>query len=143
MSDMQQNACGVANRDVNRNDPQHLPPVLAGQPVVLIAEDDAIVCNLVRIALEATGMFVLTASDGRQALALSRKFPGTIHALVSDIVMPNLDGLGVCEQILRERPAIKVLLMSGSDGPVDGIPFLQEPFRLEELKQKVRQQLAG
>jgi CheY-like chemotaxis protein len=69
--------------------------------------------------------------------------PGTIHALVTDIVMPNLDGLGLCDQVLRERPSIKVLLMSASGDPVDGIPFLQEPFRLEELKQKVRQQLAG
>jgi CheY-like chemotaxis protein len=94
-------------------------------------------------ALEATGMFVLTARDGKQALELSRKFPGTIHALVSDIVMPNLDGLGLCEQILRERPAIKVLLMSASGGPVDGVPFLHKPFKLEELKQKVWQLVTG
>jgi YesN/AraC family two-component response regulator len=48
-------------------------------------------------------MFVLSASDGKRALELSRKFPGTIHALVSDTVMPNLDGLGLCKQIQRER----------------------------------------
>ena len=72
-----------------------------------MAEDDSIICKSVRVALEAAGMFVLTASDGRQALELSRQFPGTIHALVSDVVMPNLNGLGLCEQILRERPAIK------------------------------------
>jgi DNA-binding NtrC family response regulator len=116
---------------------------LDGQPVVLVAEDNAIVCKCVRIALEATGMFVLTASDGRQALELSRKFPDTIHALVSDLVMPHLDGLGLRKQILRERPAIKVLLMSGAGGPVEGVPFLRKPFQLEELKQKVRQVLAG
>jgi CheY-like chemotaxis protein len=121
------------------NDPQHLPPVLAGQPVVLVAENDTIICNVVRIALEATGMFVLTASDGKQALELSRRFPDTIHALVSDIVMPNLDGLGLCKQILCERPAIKVLLMSGTGHPVDGALFLRKPFKLEELKEKVRQ----
>jgi DNA-binding response OmpR family regulator len=87
-------------------------------------------------------MFVLTASDGKQALELSRKFPGTIHALVSDVVMPKLDGLGLCKQILRERPAIKVLLMSASGEPVAGVPFLHKPFNLEELKQKVRQLLS-
>jgi DNA-binding response OmpR family regulator len=125
------------------DDPQHLRPVLAGQPVVLVAEDEAIICNVVRIALEATGMFVLAASDGKQELELSRKFPGTIHALVTDVVMPNLDGLGLCDQILRERPAMKVLLMSGSDGPVDGIPFLRKPFKLEELKLKVRRLVSG
>jgi hypothetical protein len=59
-----------------------------------------------------------------------RKFSGAIHALVSDIVMPNLDGLDLCDQIRRERPEIKLLLMSGNRGPVDGIPFLQKPFNL-------------
>jgi CheY-like chemotaxis protein len=73
-----------------------------------------------------------------QALELSRKFPATIHILVSDIVMPNLDGLALCEQIRRERPAIKVLLMSGTGRPLDGVPFLQKPFRLSELRQQVR-----
>ena len=112
---------------------------MAGQPVVLVADDDAIVCKVVRIALEAAGMFVLTASDGKQALELSRKFPGTIHALVSDVVMPNLDGLGLYKQILSERPTIKVLLISANSDSVDGAPFLRKPFKLEELKQKVRQ----
>jgi CheY-like chemotaxis protein len=88
-------------------------------------------------------MFVLSASDGRQALALSRKFPGTIHALVTDVVMPDLDGSGLCEQILRERPAIKVLLMSGFGRPVHGLPFLPKPFKVEELQQKVRQLVTG
>ncbi|HKE20918.1 MAG TPA: hypothetical protein VKB88_00930 [Bryobacteraceae bacterium] len=53
----------------------------------------------------------------------------TIHARVSDIVRPNLDGLSLWEQIRRERPAIKVLLMWRSDAPVDGVPFLRRPFR--------------
>jgi CheY-like chemotaxis protein len=121
--------------------PQHLRPVPIGQHVVLVADDEAVVCNLVRVALEATGMFVLTACDGQQALELSRKFPGPIHALVSDIVMPNLDGLNLCEQIRRERPAIKVLLMSGSDRPADRVPLLRKPFKLEELTQTVRKLL--
>jgi CheY-like chemotaxis protein len=128
---------------VKTDDPQQIRAALAVQPVVLIAEDNAIICKCVRIALEATGMFVLTAGDGRQALELSRKFSGTIDALVSDVVMPHLDGLGLRKQILRERPAIKVLLMSGSVGPVDGSPFLPKPFTMEEVKQKVRQLLAG
>jgi CheY-like chemotaxis protein len=88
------------------DDPQHLRPVLADQLGVLVAEDEALICNIVRIALEAMGMFVPDASDGKQALELSRKFPGTIHAL-GDTEMPNLDGLGLCERIRRERPEIK------------------------------------
>jgi CheY-like chemotaxis protein len=60
---------------------------------------------------------------------------------VSDVVMPNLDGLGLCKQIRRERPEIKLLLMSGDSGPVEGIPFLRKSFKVEELKQKMRQLL--
>jgi CheY-like chemotaxis protein len=121
------------------DDPQHLRPLVADQPVVLVADDEPIVCNIVRIALAAMGMFVLAASDGKQALELSRQFPGKIHALVSDIAMPNIDGLDLCEQIRRERPATKVLLMSGYGCPPDGVLFLRKPFKLEELNQKVRQ----
>jgi DNA-binding response OmpR family regulator len=124
-------------------DPQHLRLAPAGQLVVLVAEDEVMVRNIVRIALEAMGIFVLTASDGKQALELSRKFPGAIHALVSDVAMPNLDGLGLCEQIRRERPEIKLLLMSSTGGPVKGIAFLQKPFGVEELKQKIRQLVGG
>jgi CheY-like chemotaxis protein len=74
------------------DDPQHLRLALASRPVVLVAEDEVMIRNIVRIALEEMGVSVLTASDGKEALELSRKFPGTIHALVSDVVIPNLDG---------------------------------------------------
>ena len=49
--------------------------------------------NMACIALEAEGYFVLAAGDGEQALSMSRQFPGKIHALLSDVKMPNLDGL--------------------------------------------------
>ena len=124
------------------DDLQHLRPLQADQPVVLVAEDEAMIRNMVRIALERIGMFVLTAGNGEQAVQLSRKFPGTIQALVSDIIMPKLDGLGLCEQIRRERPATRLLLISGAGCAVDGIPFLQKPFMIDELKQKVRQMVA-
>src|SRR5580658_3397899 len=121
-------------------DPDHLRPSQPDQPVILVADDETIVCNVVRIGLEAAGFFVLTASDGEQALLLSRKFPGAIHGLVSDVKMPNLDGLALREQILRERPGIKVLLMSGHvEEPLAGVPLLQKPFKLEHLKLRVRQ----
>ena len=125
------------------DDPQHLRPALSGQVVVLVAEDEVMIRNIVRMALEAMGMFVLDASDGEQALELSRKFSGTIHALVSDLIMPNLDGLGLFEQIRRERPEIKLLLMSATGSSMVGIPFLQKPFGVEEFKEKMRQLISG
>src|SRR5581483_5051002 len=124
--------------------PIHLRPNDSNQLVVLVAEDEVIVRNLLRIGLEAAGFFVLAAADGDEALQLSRKFPGTIHGLVSDIVMPNLDGIRLREQILRERPAVKVLLISGTGAgsPLAGVPFLAKPFRIEDLKARVRKLLS-
>jgi CheY-like chemotaxis protein len=80
------------------NNPEHPLPAEPSQTVILIAEDDVIIRNFVRVVLEKQGYFVLTACDGEEALALSRQYPGNIDALLSDVVMPKMDGL-----ILREE----------------------------------------
>jgi DNA-binding response OmpR family regulator len=125
-------------------DVEHLQvPASPDQRVILVVDDESVVVNIARITLEAAGFLVLTACDGEQALQVSREFPGPIHALVSDIIMPKLDGVALSEQLLCERPKIKVLLMSGQvEQPVEGRPFMAKPFQLEELKQRVRQLLA-
>ena len=123
--------------------PEHLLPQRPDQPVILVADDDVMVVNIVRIALEKAGCFVLTAQNGAEALELSHKFPGSIHALVSDIKMPRMDGLELRERILSERPATKVLLMSGEfEGPTTG-PFLPKPFTIGVLQKRVRELLAA
>ena len=77
-----------------------------------------------------------TAEDGEQALDLSRGFHGTIRVLVSDMAMPKLDGIVLREQILHERPTVKVFLMSGSAGePFEDVAFLPKPFQLGDLEQ--------
>ena len=73
-----------------------------------------LILNIVRIVLESEGYFVLAANDGEEALNISRQYPGTIHALLSDVNMPNADGFQLREQILFERPGTKVLLMSAT-----------------------------
>jgi CheY-like chemotaxis protein len=121
---------------------EHLRQPRPDRPVILVADDDAAIRNIARFTLEEAGYFVLTAVDGEQALDLSRGFHGTIHVLVSDIMMPKLDGLALREQILRERPTVKVLLMSGSaDQAFEGVAFLPKPFKPIELGQGVQQLL--
>jgi CheY-like chemotaxis protein len=83
---------------------QQSPSASPGQVVVLLADDEVAIRNIMRLALEAEGYFVLAASDGTEALTLARDYPGSIHVLVSDIEMPTLDGLGLRERILKERP---------------------------------------
>jgi len=99
--------------------------------------------DMVRMGLETSGYFVLAARDGEEALEISRKFPSRIHALVSDVVMPKLDGVRLRERILCERPGIKVLLMSGTgcDLPLKEVAFLRKPFQIEDLKTSVRKLL--
>src|ERR1700687_2217614 len=92
---------------------ENLRPVHADQTVVLIAEDEVLIRNFARIALEKEGYFVLSACDGEEALIISRAYAGLIHMLLSDIKMPGMDGLELREQILVERPGIKIMLMSG------------------------------
>jgi two-component system cell cycle sensor histidine kinase/response regulator CckA len=124
-------------------DPRHLLPSQVARTVVLIAEDDVMVRNMVRIALEEEGYFVLATGDGEQALTLSREFPGIIHALLTDVKMPNLDGLELRKTILTERPGIRVLLMSGyTERPVENIPVLLKPFVAGVLTQRMRELLA-
>ena len=86
---------------------------------------------------------MLTASDGEEALRISRKFVGTIDILVSDTVMPKLDGVTLYKQVRRERPTMKVLLISAYvNAPLDGVPFLRKPFHLDTFRQRVREILA-
>src|SRR3982750_2777525 len=92
--------------------PESLPPSGAAQTVILIAEDELLMQAVASRILEKEGYFVLTAGDGEEALLISRNFPGTIHALLSDVRMPNMDGTELHQRIQVERPEIKVLLMS-------------------------------
>ena len=119
-------------------DQQGLRSNYADQRVILIAEDDAIVANVARIALEKEGYFILTARDGEEALSVSREYSGPIHLVLSDIKMPKLDGLELRQQILTLRPEIKVLMMTGETEPVGKMPLLRKPFSPKELRQTVR-----
>jgi CheY-like chemotaxis protein len=95
--------------------------------------------------LEADGYFILAAHDGEEALHISRSFPGTIHAVLSDVRMPKIDGLELRERILKERPGIPVLLMSGyvdAPLPVD-VAFLKKPFDPAALIDRIRELLAS
>jgi CheY-like chemotaxis protein len=112
------------------------------QTVILLADDEVLIRNVASKVLQSAGYFVLAANDGEEALNISRHYPGTIHALLSDVNMPNLDGLELREQILLERPGTKVLLMSGQiESPAKSIPFLRKPFGSSVLKERMHQLL--
>jgi DNA-binding response OmpR family regulator len=113
------------------------------KPVILVAEDEVMIRNLVTLLLQGHGYGVLSASDGQEALELSRKYPGTIELVITDIEMPRLNGMDLRAHLLEERPGTKVMVMSGREtGDIlsqnVNLQFLPKPFDGEALLARVR-----
>jgi len=107
--------------------------------IILVAEDDVLVRNTARLLLQAEGHETLVATDGYEALELSRQYSGTIDMLITAVKMPGMDGLTLVAQIVKERPGIKILVMSGKSDEVNLLPFLYKPFSPEVFRAKVRE----
>jgi two-component system, cell cycle sensor histidine kinase and response regulator CckA len=125
---------------------EEIPEVLTGQETVLLTEDEDSVRAVATAALERRGYRVLAAADGESAIAISRAFPGRIDLLVTDVVMPGMNGRELAEQLEQMRPGMRVLFVSGyTDDAVllkgvslDERTFLQKPFTSLELARRVR-----
>jgi two-component system cell cycle sensor histidine kinase/response regulator CckA len=129
------------------NDPEAQRKVARrGHETVLLVEDDDMVRNLVRETLERDGYTVIDANSPVEARRASDKFEGTIHLLITDVIMPKTNGRELAEQLTRRRPNMKVLYMSGyTDSAIasSGVleresAFLQKPFTPVALTGKVR-----
>jgi PAS domain S-box-containing protein len=127
-----------------------LPVSLAaagGTETVLLVEDEDSVRQLVRETLESRGYRVLEAANGQAALTLAASHRNQIHLLITDVIMPGLNGHELVQQLLPARPAIKVLYLSGYAQDAFPTPlaaeaqktFLQKPFTLQSLARKVRE----
>jgi len=118
-----------------------------GSETILLVEDEAGVRAIGKELLEMEGYKVLEAENGAQALEVARAFGGEIHLLVSDVIMPQVGGRELAEQLSLARPSVRVLFVSGfTDETIsrhgvleEGVAFLQKPFTLETLSQKVRE----
>ena len=118
------------------------------QSVILVADDDALIRNLVTLLLQHEEYIVLPAADGHEGLELSRNYRGVIDLLITDVDMPRMNGTDLCGHLMEERPGIKVLVMSGADVSEivrqnANMPFLPKPFNGETLKTRVREILAA
>ncbi len=118
-----------------------------GSETVLLVEDEAAVRSLVRSMLRARGYSVLEASSGEDALERYGNGLDGIDLLLTDVVMPGMNGRVLAERLTARRPALKVLFMSGyTEDAVLGagardVHFLQKPFTTDGLRAKVRQTL--
>jgi two-component system cell cycle sensor histidine kinase/response regulator CckA len=121
---------------------------LSGSETVLLVEDDNVLRILTRNMLRQFGYTVLEAGNGADACTLSGKQTGRIDLLLTDVVMPGLNGRELAEHLSRERPGLKIMYMSGYTGQGVGqgvLParchFLAKPFHRENLGRKLREAL--
>jgi PAS domain S-box-containing protein len=122
---------------------------LRGTETLLLVEDQAHLLTLTREFLQRLGYHVLAASSAEEAIHMAETFPQPIHLLLTDIVMPGLNGRQLAKTLQPARPAMKVLYVSGyadeafSESGVPGkdAAFLEKPYELEELAQKIREML--
>jgi len=132
----------------NRSD---LQPSRRGTETILLVEDEKGVRELAREYLEMSGYTVIEAEDGHTALELAAMHSGTIHLLMTDVVMPGISGRELADRVKRIRPKIRVLYMSGyTDQAVvhhgildmDAV-LLQKPFTMATLSSKLREILTA
>jgi two-component system, cell cycle sensor histidine kinase and response regulator CckA len=126
----------------------HLPlENVNGNETILLVDNEEDLRNATAEYLESCGYQVLTAGDGKEAIKISEEYSGGIALVISDMVMPKLDGRGVVEYLRNTRPETQVLLISGyagDDVPRRGISldtacFLQKPFTFQALGKKIRE----
>jgi hypothetical protein len=127
------------------------PSVQTAAATILVVEDETALRRLVCISLEKRKHNVLAAKDGAEALDIFRQHAAQIQLVITDLVMPRMDGLELRQRIAELRPDVKFLFMSGyaeqlaeqHPGSLEGCAFLEKPFLPEELAHKVSGLLAG
>ena len=121
-------------------------PVPGGNETILVAEDEEILLQTCKHVLERQGYTVLAARKPGEALTLAEQHPGEIHMLLTDVVMPEMNGRELAERLQVLRPETKCLFMSGytaevvaRHGVLDrGVEFIEKPFSFTGLAEKVR-----
>jgi CheY-like chemotaxis protein len=127
------------------------PAVPRGRETILVAEDEPAILKMIKRVFERQGYTVLTASGPGEALRIAKEHSGEVHLLLSDVVMPDMNGRDLATCLMGLYPHLKLLFMSGftadiiaEKGVLDaGVNFIQKPFSKEELAAKVRAVLDG
>jgi CheY-like chemotaxis protein len=124
---------------------------LRGSETVLVVEDQDAVRDLACIILESYGYRVLQATNGPEAMAVAEGYPAIIHLLMTDIILPVMDGRVLADNLRAVRPETKVLYVSGYSEERIGhnralggdLAYLSKPFSAEVLARRVREVLTG
>ena len=130
-------------------DDEQVSDTIPGTETILLVEDSDQVRDIVRDILNSHGYTVIAAGNATEALQLLQTHHGDIQMLLTDVVMPDMNGKQLYEKATQFRPALKVLFMSGYTNNVvlhqagleEGIQFIQKPFTTQALAAKVRRVL--
>jgi two-component system cell cycle sensor histidine kinase/response regulator CckA len=116
-----------------------------GSETILLVEDDPQVKDMATAALGQMGYTVLQAASGESALVLLQEYTGPLHLMLTDVMMPEMDGQTLYHQVRASHPALKVLFMSGYTDDIirqdeigSEFHFIQKPFSLRTLASEIR-----
>ena len=124
-------------------------PAVGGHETILLAEDEVAILDMVKQILEDFGYRVLAAPTPGEAIRMAEKHSGEIHLLITDVVMPEMNGQELAHNLSALHPKLKSLYMSGYSGNViahhgaldEGVNFIQKPFSMQAFAAKVREVL--
>jgi CheY-like chemotaxis protein len=120
-----------------------------GHETILLVEDEPSILDMSRLVLEKLGYKVFTASTPGEAIRIAKEYPDEIHLLITDVVMPEMDGVSLAKNLASHYSGIRHLFMSGYSGDVialhgvldEGVNFIQKPFSIQKFAEKVREVL--
>jgi two-component system, cell cycle sensor histidine kinase and response regulator CckA len=121
----------------------------SGHETILLVEDDPALLAMTRAMLERQGHSVLTAASPGEAIRLARRHTGLIDLLMTDVIMPEMNGRDLARHLITRQPGLKRLFMSGYTADViahhgvlnPGVHFIQKPFTMRELAAKLNEAL--
>jgi len=139
----------------HRGEVNHTPltnegkPILRGKETILLVEDEPALLRMTTTMLQFFGYTVLAANTPGEADRLVRNFTGVIHLLITDVIMPEMDGRALAKRLVEMKPRLRCLFISGYTAKIitqhgvldEGVYFIQKPFSIKELAAKIRETL--
>jgi DNA-binding response OmpR family regulator len=119
---------------------------VGGNEIILLVEDEPAILKMTARILQSLGYDVITASNPGEAVRLVKEFKAEIHLLMTDVIMPGMNGRDLADRLMTLKKGMRCLFMSGYTSDIvanqgvlsEGVSFIQKPFSQKELAAKIR-----